>query len=478
MDKEKIIQQLKDLKQVKPEKDWVNSQRQLLMSQITRQSSAKSRSFVYNFWLFFKSLLPVGFLRFVAKPVGVLTILSLLVFTTGMLGVNASKGSLPGEFLYSVKLTSEKIKVGFTSGEEKKAEMHMRFAEKRIREIEKVAAEEKEPEEKKEKIKVAVGSLEEEMKKTRQALNKVKYDVNDSDEEIMKSVMDMDQKIDKIGRNVGQKAKDFAAEDKEIAQNLEQAVEAVEETGVEAIAIVVKKHKNGQIDFSENELVESIEEKINKSEQKNNQVAERLKQTLTDLEKLQVKKQEQKTQVVELDKKENSELTEKSALSITPVEEEEKSGSLSITPVEEEQSENETETSSETLADQEQSAEETAQTEREDQVESSEKEWGEAVIRIEKIRDEPNKITERLQEAKELLNQGDLSQSLQIIKESNNAIQQIKASVDKIEELIQKEQAEINTEQTEEEQDSDSQNTEQAEATEIDQETVETDLNQ
>ena len=57
--------------------------------------------------------------------------------------VAASTNSLPGDVLYSVKTTTERVQAFFTFGKESKANLYMRFAERRIVEIEALAERER-----------------------------------------------------------------------------------------------------------------------------------------------------------------------------------------------------------------------------------------------------------------------------------------------------------------------------------------------
>ena len=57
--------------------------------------------------------------------------------------VAASTNSLPGDVLYPVKTTTERVQAFFTFGKEAKANLHMRFAERRIVEIEALAERER-----------------------------------------------------------------------------------------------------------------------------------------------------------------------------------------------------------------------------------------------------------------------------------------------------------------------------------------------
>jgi hypothetical protein len=64
-------------------------------------------------------------------------VLALVIMGGGT--VAASTNSLPGDLLYPVKTTTERVQVFFTFGKEAKANLYIRFAERRIAEIEALA---------------------------------------------------------------------------------------------------------------------------------------------------------------------------------------------------------------------------------------------------------------------------------------------------------------------------------------------------
>lgn len=270
MPAENIIKQLQSLKEIKPNKDWVNSERELLLSQIAVQSSPKPQSFLINSWFMAKSLMPGGMMKFVAKPVGVLTVLAAFLFSTGALGVNASKGSLPGDFLYPVKLKTEQVKVGLTAGPEKKAEMHVQFAGERVKEIEKVSRQSTTPDHKKAQIQTAAAVLTQEMQKAQEHLEVAKNDKQKSGD-LIQVIKSVDEKTDEISAQIVQKQTELKG-DKEINQTLQKAVDAADNTGVKAVEVIVDKNQKGDIQLSENELVGIIEKKIEKTSEQINQV--------------------------------------------------------------------------------------------------------------------------------------------------------------------------------------------------------------
>ncbi len=149
------IKQLNKLKdEVKVSPDWKSAQRDVLLSKISAQSDFSQQN------LFGKLLHTHTKLAF--KPV-VFAMLFIIFFGSIIASVSAS-GSLPGEILYPIKLTTEKIQVSLVRNDSKKANLKLKLAKKRIEEIKIVAKNEKNIEKKKEILKQPV----EEYKKTMQ----------------------------------------------------------------------------------------------------------------------------------------------------------------------------------------------------------------------------------------------------------------------------------------------------------------------
>lgn len=262
-----IAEQLKELKNIKPRKDWVDGQRELLLSQITAQTSYKPQSVFINSWFFTKSIMPVGFVKFVARPVGVMTVLVAFLFSTGMLGVNASKGSLPGDLLYSVKLTSESVQVGLTSKEEKKAELHVQFAEERVKEIVQVAkSNDINPADKKEKIQQAAEVLKQDLQQAQTHLDNANQDSNKA-QDVVASAQIVDVKAQALTAQIAT-SKDalvtaqIGVDSKDVIKKLDEAQAASTATSVAAVGVIVDKQVSGEVKLPENELVNNIAKKI------------------------------------------------------------------------------------------------------------------------------------------------------------------------------------------------------------------------
>ncbi|MBT5503142.1 hypothetical protein HN643_04465 [Candidatus Falkowbacteria bacterium] len=378
---DKVVEQLKDLKSVKPRKDWVKTQRELLLSQITSQSASRRQSYFINSWFLFKSMLPGSMLRFVARPVGVLSVICLFIFSTGILGVSASKGSLPGDFLYSVKLTSERVKVGFTAVGEKQAELHMQFAEERIKEIEEVVKTEPVLSIKKAKVKVAVDGLTDEMKKATETLGKVK-EGNKKAQAVVDSAKKVDEKTEEISEKLKQTQEELG-EDKDLVETLEQAVDATDETGVKAVEVIVDKLAGGEVTLSEKDLVDVIDSKINKAK-------EDIKETQEKVDEVEQSAKDAESGAVVVNQEEETEQSEETAeteeVNIDENAEDETDGE-----------EGETEVSDEAPVEQEST--------------------GTVNEMVEELKGKQGEAEQALTDAKDLLNHGDLASALEKIQQ-------------------------------------------------------------
>ncbi len=77
--------------------------------------------------------------RFAAKSVLVTAIAVPLVLGGWMTGVNAAMDSLPGDFLYRLKIAGERAQVALVAGADKKLKLKTEFAGRRLEEVTKLA---------------------------------------------------------------------------------------------------------------------------------------------------------------------------------------------------------------------------------------------------------------------------------------------------------------------------------------------------
>ncbi len=121
-----LIKKIKELKQIKPSTEWMNATRHNLMTQIKIDENAN----MYN----------IGFFQWIKQPqsFALAFCLIIMVLCGPWLAIEASKASLPGELLYSVKKATEGLQITVTS-EDSKSQLSVEFAGRRLEELNKMS---------------------------------------------------------------------------------------------------------------------------------------------------------------------------------------------------------------------------------------------------------------------------------------------------------------------------------------------------
>lgn len=125
MEEKDLIQKLSILKEIKPRENWVIFAKARILSDVRRSTSnTLRRSFVEDVFA------TISLFRYLGKPAYVLPLL--LVFVFGGVTLQASKNSLPGDALFSVKSVFEKATLS-----------NLELAQKRLEDLRKIAQENK-----------------------------------------------------------------------------------------------------------------------------------------------------------------------------------------------------------------------------------------------------------------------------------------------------------------------------------------------
>lgn len=268
---DKVVEKLQNLRTITPREDWVQQNKHLLLSQIKTQAPQRELK-PFSYWYFIKLLLPVRVFNFVAKPVGVISLVLLLLVSSGALTVRAAKDSLPGDFLYSVKLTSEKVGVGLTVTPEKKAEKHLQNAAQRVTEIETIVHTDDGADQKKQQIKIATGELKRNMAEVQQSLEKVKSEteLKEKSKQTIETVQKVDEQSEKIAQRLTEQkeAVKTAIADIDLEKELREAVDEIDKAGVKAVEVIVTKHDAGEVELSDEDVVASVKNKLKGVEEK------------------------------------------------------------------------------------------------------------------------------------------------------------------------------------------------------------------
>jgi len=136
MTEHNLEDKIKLLKQIKPDKEWKESTRAFLLSEIRGEERilADRAERVNRFWI------PMRLFRF--RPVMAAALVLIFTIVGCAYGLNISKRSLPGDMFWNVKVSLEKAQVTFSSPEGK-VKLETEFAGKRLEELKIVSLEEK-----------------------------------------------------------------------------------------------------------------------------------------------------------------------------------------------------------------------------------------------------------------------------------------------------------------------------------------------
>ncbi len=272
--------------QVNPDPSWVLENKKQLLSTITTSQETKEKtSFSANGLL--ESL--SGILHiFVPNKLLLATRFSLTVFLVGIVAVggwiasvSASQDSLPGEALYGVKLaaeTTELLVATVIGSEEGKAATNLKHAAVKVEEFKKAtntkqaAASIKSL---KKKIESANKSLEKtESKSPKQAVAIAKV-VEEKTEEILLALGEKKDIIEpteleketEAGDEETENLEEIAEEEqesKDLTKEVGEVENLIQDTGVKAVEVLVKKKEDAEAGVNKEEVKEKIEKRIDR----------------------------------------------------------------------------------------------------------------------------------------------------------------------------------------------------------------------
>lgn len=124
-----LIDNLKRLKTISPDKEWQKNAKSLFMAQINN-SGAKSLSSSENFSVLFKSLFTLSF-----KPLAMTIGFFMLMITTSVFAHQAFENSKPDDSLYIARIISEKAKLSTVLDSKSRERLATKFAASHAEEI-------------------------------------------------------------------------------------------------------------------------------------------------------------------------------------------------------------------------------------------------------------------------------------------------------------------------------------------------------
>lgn len=156
MDSLKLKKQLKNLSEaIKLDEQVSKEMRAVLLSKIEADVATEGRTK--------PSLSPIISLLTPSVRAIIVSLIVILIPGSGFTTVKAALSSLPGDFLYPVKITTEKIQVALINDENEKTQLRVQFAKRRLQEAEEIINKKEENGEKQFKVELAVQKFKEEI---------------------------------------------------------------------------------------------------------------------------------------------------------------------------------------------------------------------------------------------------------------------------------------------------------------------------
>lgn len=204
----------------------------------------------------FKHLFPERVVNLVRAPALAMFSVFVTVFGGSILSVSASDRSLPGDFLYPIKIATEQTRLALTSGKTEKLRLKTEFVDRRVEEI-KVIASTPVPE-KPVRLKQAAEVLKRDLNTMKLQLSEVKNEVGP---EAAAAVRIVDEKSVQIAEDLKQVKSEAPVE---VKNSLAEAEVAAVHTGVTAVEVLLEVSANPDTQWvvSEADVRESISKKV------------------------------------------------------------------------------------------------------------------------------------------------------------------------------------------------------------------------
>ena len=177
MTEKELLKKLNTYKDIQADSIWKEKNREVLFNQIINSSSTPESGFsfakIYNSFKIYSDIFYNGIVKNLGQPVILTSMIVLTVLGGGIMSINASRNTTPGDSLYIAKKISEKTQFVLTFGDKKKAQLNVSFAENRAREIAQIMSTEKPEEEKKEIVERLTGDFKKEISSVKTRIEKI-----------------------------------------------------------------------------------------------------------------------------------------------------------------------------------------------------------------------------------------------------------------------------------------------------------------
>ena len=247
-----------------PPEGWIDSNRDILMSQIRPAIDHQETEYQFAernyYWQYANNI----FRQRIMKPA-----MAVFVLFGLMLGYSATmtvaNSSLQGDILYPVKTAQERVQLVLTFSQEREAQLHIDFAQRRLDELNRISQQSGDSQEKADKITKTVANLSKEVNSAKDKLNKISIASVDTvltiAKEIDRNTLDLEQKITEVRDSLSDEIKN------QVGDTLAQAIDTAKDTGSSALSVMVDKYTKGETGISDEEIISRLNERIKSAEE-------------------------------------------------------------------------------------------------------------------------------------------------------------------------------------------------------------------
>lgn len=241
-------------RRITPDAVWVRATRATLLMQVgntlptSRVSrTQRAREIVRHFFT-------VNVNGLIRKPL--MAALSTFIVLTGgsIMSVSAAERSLPGDFLYSLKLATEQARLAWVSSKEEKLKLKTEFTGRRVTELKAVALTEKNDE----RVKQVTEILKSDLNTLKEQLGDMKKDATSANAVVAAKLVD--QKTNEVIAALQETKTNMSPETK---AKMTEAQSVAADTGVKAIEVLVEKHQESNDIVPVADVAEAIQNHAN-----------------------------------------------------------------------------------------------------------------------------------------------------------------------------------------------------------------------
>ncbi|MCE9585923.1 DUF5667 domain-containing protein [Candidatus Uhrbacteria bacterium] len=239
-----------------PDAEFVLRTREKLLMQVRNTLPTRPVAMPKRAKLAMSHLIPQRLMNLVRAPALAMLSVMVTVFGGSILSVSASDRSLPGDFLYPIKIATEQTRLAFTSGKIDKLILKSEFVDRRVDEIKSLATN-TDPEQ--------PARMRQAAEVLKRDLNTVKNQLSDVKSEVTPETADAVKLVDKQSEQIVEDLKlvrNDAAE--EVKVSLAEAEVAAVHAGVTAFEVLLEASNDpdSQWVVSESDIRESINKKV------------------------------------------------------------------------------------------------------------------------------------------------------------------------------------------------------------------------